>query len=114
MRAPAYEPLASLLLAKLYQSTGRPAGAHDVLAPALEGFSPTPEMPEITEAEELLAAVAQWSARNGLCATMGRSHLARPTQSGATQIKRRRDLKVPLCPATCGTRASTKDRFGRR
>jgi hypothetical protein len=32
---------------------------------ALEGFSPTPEMPEITEAEELLAAVAQWSARNG-------------------------------------------------
>ena len=40
-----YELLASLSLAKLYQSTGRPVDAHAVLAPALEGFSPTPEMP---------------------------------------------------------------------
>jgi class 3 adenylate cyclase/tetratricopeptide (TPR) repeat protein len=52
-------------LAKLYQSTGRLAEAHAVLAPALEGFAPTPEMPEIAEAEELLAALAEWSARNG-------------------------------------------------
>jgi hypothetical protein len=29
-----------------------------VLAPALEGFSPTPEFPEIEEAQTLLAAVA--------------------------------------------------------
>ena len=36
------------------QSTGRPADAHAVLAPALEGFSPTPEMPEIAEAQTLL------------------------------------------------------------
>ena len=36
---------AALALAKLYHSTGRPAEAHAVLAPALEGFSPTPEMP---------------------------------------------------------------------
>jgi hypothetical protein len=43
-----------------------------------------------------------------LCATIGRSHLARPTQSTATQIKRRRDLKVPLCAATSGTCASTE------
>ena len=34
---------AASALAKLYQSTGRPADAHAVLAPALEGFSPTPE-----------------------------------------------------------------------
>ena len=52
-----YELLASLALAKLYQSTGRPAEAHAVLAPALEGFLPTPEMPEIAEAQALLVAV---------------------------------------------------------
>ncbi len=46
-------------LAKLYQSTGRPADAHAVLAPALEGFSPTPEMPEIAEAQALLATLAE-------------------------------------------------------
>ncbi len=45
---------AALSLAKLYQSIGRPADAHAVLAPALEGFSPTPEMPEIAEAQSLL------------------------------------------------------------
>ena len=50
---------AALALAKLYQSTGRPADAHAVLAPALEGFSPTPEMPEIAEAEALLAGLAE-------------------------------------------------------
>ena len=54
-----FELRAALSLAKLYQSTGRPADAHAVLAPALEGFSPTPEMPEIAEAQALLAALAQ-------------------------------------------------------
>ena len=48
---------AALSLAKLYRSTGRPAEAHAVLAPALEGFSPTPEMPEIAEAQALLVAI---------------------------------------------------------
>jgi class 3 adenylate cyclase/tetratricopeptide (TPR) repeat protein len=42
-------------LARLYQSTGRPVDAHAALAPALEGFAPTPEMPEIAEAQALLA-----------------------------------------------------------
>jgi predicted ATPase len=51
--------LASLALAKLYQSTARSVEAHAVLAPALEGFSPTPEMPEIAEAQALLAALAE-------------------------------------------------------
>ena len=53
-----FELRAALSLAKLYQSTGRPAEAHAVLAPALEGFSPTPEMPEIAEAQALLDALA--------------------------------------------------------
>ena len=52
-----FELRAALSLAKLYQSTARPAEAHAVLAPALEGFSPTPEMPEIAEAQALLVAI---------------------------------------------------------
>ena len=55
--ARSYELLASLSLAKLYQSTGRPVEAYAVLAPALEGFSPTPEMPEIAVAQALLVAI---------------------------------------------------------
>ena len=55
--ARSFELRAALSLAKLYQSTGRPAEAHAVLAPALEGFSPTPEMPEIAEAQALLVAI---------------------------------------------------------
>ena len=54
--ARSYERLAALSLAKLYQSTARPAEAHAVLAPALEGVEPTPEMPEIAEARALLAS----------------------------------------------------------
>ena len=49
---------AALSLARLYQSTGRLVEAHAVLAPALEGFSPTPEMPEIAEAQELKERLA--------------------------------------------------------
>jgi hypothetical protein len=45
-------------LAKLYQSTARPAEARAVLAPALKGFSPTPEMPEIGEALALMERLA--------------------------------------------------------
>ena len=56
--ARSYKLLASLALAKLYQSTGRPADAHAVLVPALEGFSPTLEMPEIAQAQVLLTALA--------------------------------------------------------
>ena len=49
---------AALALAKHYQSTGRAVEAHDVLAPALEGFSPTPEFPQIAEAKALFEALA--------------------------------------------------------
>ena len=54
-----FELRGALSLAKLYQSTARPAEAHAVLAPALEGFSPTLEMPEFAEAQALLAALAE-------------------------------------------------------
>ena len=49
---------AALSLAELYQASGRPADAYAALAPALEGFSPTPEMPEIAEAQALVATLA--------------------------------------------------------
>jgi hypothetical protein len=55
-KARSFDLRAALDLAKLYQSTGRPIGAHDVLGPALEGFSPTLEFPEIVEAMRFLGA----------------------------------------------------------
>jgi predicted ATPase len=58
-KARSFELRAALSLAKLYQSNGRPADAHAVLAPALEGFSPTPEFPEIEQAQALLAALTE-------------------------------------------------------
>jgi hypothetical protein len=57
--ARSYQLQAALPLAQLYSSTGRPIEADAVLAPALEGFSPTPEMPEIAEAQALVAALAE-------------------------------------------------------
>jgi tetratricopeptide (TPR) repeat protein len=53
-----YALLASYSVAKLYQSIGLPSDAQAILAPALEGFSPTPEMPEIAEAQALLGHLA--------------------------------------------------------
>ena len=53
-----FELRAALSLAKLYQSTDRPADAHAILAPALEGFAPTAEMPEIAEAQGLVERLA--------------------------------------------------------
>jgi hypothetical protein len=53
--ARSFELRAALSLAKLYQSTGRAVEAHAVVASALEGFSPTPEMPETAEAQALLS-----------------------------------------------------------
>src|SRR5262249_31640498 len=50
---------AAFALAKLYQSTHRLVEAHTILATALEGFAPTPEMPEIAEAQALLTSLAE-------------------------------------------------------
>jgi predicted ATPase len=57
-KARSFELQAALSLAKLYQSTARPMDAHAVLAPAVEGFAPTPEMPEIAEAQALLGELS--------------------------------------------------------
>jgi class 3 adenylate cyclase/predicted ATPase len=58
-KAKSFELRAALSLGKLYQSTNRAVDAHSVLALAPEGFSPTPEFPEIEEAQGLLAALAE-------------------------------------------------------
>ena len=53
-----FELRAALDLARLYNSTSRAADAHALLASALKGFSPTPEFPEIAEAQALFSALA--------------------------------------------------------
>jgi class 3 adenylate cyclase/predicted ATPase len=57
-KARSFELRAALSLAKLYRSTNRDADAHAVLAPAVEGFPPTQQFPELTDAQALLAAVS--------------------------------------------------------
>jgi tetratricopeptide (TPR) repeat protein len=128
--ARSFELRAALPLAKLYQSTGRPADAYAVLAPALEGFTalerpappyppgrrdgdegpagrdeasdaltpdPSPkwergtgaaEMPEIAEAEALLAALAE----------------TQEVKAAAAQRQRRAQLQVAYGNAVIGWR----------
>ena len=50
---------AAFSLARLYQSTGRPAEAQAVLAPALDRLSPTSQMPEFAKAQALLTTLAE-------------------------------------------------------
>jgi hypothetical protein len=56
-KARSFELRAALDLARLYNSTSRSPDAYALLAPALAGFSPTPEFPEIAEAQMLLGAL---------------------------------------------------------
>ena len=49
---------AALSLAKLYRAVNRDADAHAVLAPAVEGFPPTRQFPELTEGQTLLSALS--------------------------------------------------------
>jgi class 3 adenylate cyclase/predicted ATPase len=57
-KARSFELRAALDLARHYNSTNRAADAHALLASALKGFSPTPEFPEIAEAQTLLSVLA--------------------------------------------------------
>ena len=56
--SPVLKLLAALALAKFLNSQGRVVEAYEILSRALEGFSPTPHLPAITEAQTLLAALA--------------------------------------------------------
>jgi hypothetical protein len=75
-KAKSFELQAALSLAKLYRSIDRPADAYDVLAPALEGFKPTPEFHVIAEAQTLSAALADTGeAKNAAAARQRRLRL---------------------------------------
>jgi predicted ATPase len=58
-KARSFELRAALSLAKLYRAANRDADADTVLAPAVEGFPPTQQFPELTEAQALLAALSE-------------------------------------------------------
>jgi predicted ATPase len=58
-KARSFELRAAFALAKLYRAANRDADAHAVLAPAVEGFPPTQQLPELTEAQSLLAALSR-------------------------------------------------------
>jgi len=58
-KAHSFELRAALSLARLYRAANRDADAHAVLAPAVEGFPPTEQFPELTEAQTLLAALSE-------------------------------------------------------
>ena len=57
-KARSFELRAALSLAKFYRAANRDADAHAVLAPAVEGFPPTQQFPELTEAQTLLSALS--------------------------------------------------------
>jgi predicted ATPase len=57
-KARSFELRAALSLAKLYRTANRDADAYAVLAPAVEGFPPTQQFPELTEAQTLLPALS--------------------------------------------------------
>ena len=57
-KARSFELRAALSLAKLYRAANRDADAYAVLAPAVEGFPPTQQFPELIEAQDLLAAIS--------------------------------------------------------
>ena len=57
-KARSFELRAALSLATLYRSTNRDADAHAVLAPAVEGFPPTQQFPQLTEAQTLFSALS--------------------------------------------------------
>ena len=56
-KARSFELRAALSLGKLYHAGNRDGDAHAVLAPAVEGFPPTRQFPELAEARSLLAAL---------------------------------------------------------
>ena len=56
-KARSFELRAALSLAKLYRAANRDADAYAALAPAVEGFPPTQQFPELTDAQTLLSAL---------------------------------------------------------
>jgi predicted ATPase len=60
-KARSFELRAALSLARLYRAANRDADAHAVLAPAVGGFPPTQQFPELADAQTLLSALTRIS-----------------------------------------------------
>jgi predicted ATPase len=71
-KARSFELRAALSLAKLHRAVNRDADAHAVLASAVEGFPPTEQFPELTEAQTLLAALSESDAVKNAAAWLGK------------------------------------------
>jgi hypothetical protein len=54
-----FELRAALSLAKVYQATGRDQAARELLVAASAGFSEEPELPEVEQANRLLAMLSE-------------------------------------------------------
>jgi predicted ATPase len=54
-----FELRAALSLANFYQATGRREAARELLAPIVAGFTEGPELPEVEQANRLLADLAK-------------------------------------------------------
>jgi tetratricopeptide (TPR) repeat protein len=75
-KARSFELRAALSLAKLYRAASRDVDAHAVLSPAVEGFPPTRQFPELTEAQTLVAALLESDAvKNAAALRQQRVHL---------------------------------------
>jgi predicted ATPase len=74
-KARSFELRAALSLAKVYRAANRDADAHAVLAPAVEGFPPTRQFPELTEAQTLLSALSETEVKSAAALRQRRVHL---------------------------------------
>jgi predicted ATPase len=75
-KARSFELRAALSLARLYRTANRDADAHAILAPAVEGFPPTHQFPELIEAQTLLAALSESDAvKSAAALSQRRLHL---------------------------------------
>jgi predicted ATPase len=75
-KARSFELRAALSLAKLYRTADRDADAHAALAPAVEGFPPTQQFPELIEAQTLVASLSESDAvKSAAASRQQRLHL---------------------------------------
>jgi predicted ATPase len=84
-KARSFELRAALSLATLYRAANRDADAHAVLAPAVEGFPPTQQFPELAEAQALLSALSESDAVKS-AATLSERRLHLQTSLGNALI----------------------------
>ena len=100
-KARSFELRAALSLAKLYRAANRDADAHAVLAPAVEGFPPTQQFPELAEAQTLLALSESDAVKNAAALRQRRLRLqtslgnALIWAKGYQRRKRARPLRAP-------------------